>query len=446
VDEESARDWSFIPSPQPFPRIARAEGPYLYTDGGHRILDAAGGAIVCSIGQGRPEVAAAAAEAMRETSYVVPPFLTESRARLLERIKKGWLPPDLTRVAFTSGGSESGEFALRLARHHHVAAGRPERHKIIGRDLSYHGTTLATLAVGGHEKRRKGLEPLLLESPRIPACYCLRCPLDRTYPGCEVACATELEALIEREGPETIAAFIAEPIGGSTAGALVPPDEYWPTVAEICRRHGILLIADEVMTGFGRTGRRFAAEHWDLRPDILMGGKGLTSGYAPMGCVFATDAVVAPIAERRESPMFYTYSAHPAACAAADAVLDIIEREDLVARAARVGHELKDRLSKLEAHPHVAEVRGLGLLLAVELCRDRATLEPFPVEARMTDRVVGAGLGRGVFFYPSGCGPARDAVAIGPPFTIGSEEIETIVTVLEASIDDAAQRFLARTS
>ena len=272
MDDDLARDWSFIPSPRSGLRVTRAEGPYLYTDDGRRILDAAGGAIVANVGHGRPEVVAAVAKAMQETSYVVPPFITESRLRLLERIKASWLPADLTRVAFTSGGSESVEFALRLARHHHLAAGRPKRFKIIGRDLSYHGTTIATLAVGGHEKRRKGFEPLFVDSPRIPACYCLRCPLGRTYPDCGVACATELEAVIEREDPETIAAFIAEPIGGSTAGALTPPEEYWPTVAEICRRHGILLIADEVMTGFGRTGRRFAIEHWDLRPDILVGG------------------------------------------------------------------------------------------------------------------------------------------------------------------------------
>ncbi len=442
MDDDLARDWSFIPSPGSGLRVTRAEGPYLYTDDGRRILDAAGGAIVANVGHGRPEIAAAVAKTMQETSYVVPPFITESRLRLLERIKASWLPPDLTRVAFTSGGSESVEFALRLARHHHLAAGRPKRFKIIGRDLSYHGTTIATLAVGGHEKRRKGFEPLFVDSPRIPACYCLRCPLGRTYPDCGIACATELEAVIEQEGPETIAAFIAEPIGGSTAGALTPPEEYWPMVAEICRRHGVLLIADEVMTGFGRTGRRFAVEHWNLRPDILVGGKGLTGGYAPMGCVFATDDVVAPIAERRETPMFYTYGAHPAACAAANEVLRILEEENLIARAAETGRKLKDRLGKLDAHPHVAEVRGLGLLLGVELCLDAETLEPFPTEARLTDRICGAAMRRGVFVYPGGCGPARDAITLGPPFTINDEEIELIASVLEASIDDAARRFL----
>ena len=193
-----------------------------------------------------------------------------------------------------------------------------------------------------------------------------------------VACATELEHLIEREGADSIAAFVAEPIIGSTAGAVVPPDEYWPKIADICRRHNILLIADEVMTGFGRTGRRFAVEHWNITPDILVGGKGLAGGYAPMGAIFAREEVVAPIAARGDELMFYTFSAHPACCAAADTVLDIMEREGLVDRAAEMGRKLRQRLSALESHPNVAEIRGRGLLLGIELVKDRDTLEPFP--------------------------------------------------------------------
>jgi adenosylmethionine-8-amino-7-oxononanoate aminotransferase len=440
VADDLAREWAFVPGRGAPLRIARAEGSYLYTPEGRPILDAAGGAIVANIGHGRSEVARAVAEAIEREGYVVPPFVTESRLRLLERLRTRWLPGGLTRVAFTSGGSESVELAIRLARHHHVAAGRPGRFKIIGRDLSYHGTTLATLAVGGHEKRRSGLEPLLLRFPRIPACYCLRCPLERTYPECRVACASSLEEAIEREGAESVAAFIAEPIVGSTAGALVPPEEYWPSIVEICRARGILLIADEVMTGFGRTGRRFAVEHWNVAADILVGGKGLSGGYAPIGAVFATEETMAPLAERGEAPMFYTYSAHPAACAAADKVLEIVEREDLVARAARTGRELLERLEKLRSHPRVADVRGLGLLLGVEIVRDRATLEPFPQSARVTERIVGAGLRRGVFFYPGGSGPARDVITLGPPFNIEPEHVETIARVLEESIHEAVKR------
>lgn len=428
----------FIPTGFGAPlHVVRAEGCHLVTREGRRILDAAGGAILVNIGHGRREVAEAVARALEEVTYVVPVFATEHRLRLVERLVDRWLPPGLERVLLTSGGSESMDAALRLVRQHHVAAGRPERWKIVGRELSYHGTTLATLAVGGHPKRRAGFEPLLLDFPKAPACYCLRCPLGLRYPACAVACADEVERAIERAGPESVAAFVAEPIVGSTAGALVPPPEYWRRVAEICRRHGVLLVMDEVMTGFGRTGKRFAVEHFGITPDVLVGGKGLTGGYAPLGAVFASEAVVAPIAERHEDVMYYTYGAHPASCAAADKVLEILEREDLVRRAAEMGERLRSALARLEEHPHVAEVRGLGLLQAVELVRDRATLEPFPASARLTQRVVVEGILRGVFFYPGGVDPARDVVCLGPPLVIEDAEIETIARVLAESIDAA---------
>jgi adenosylmethionine-8-amino-7-oxononanoate aminotransferase len=444
ADPERARRFAFVPGAgAPFP-VARTEGSWLILPDGRRILDAAGGAIVANVGHGRREVGQAMLRALERTDYVVPPFATAERVELVERLVDRWLPPGLARVTLTSGGSESIDAAMRLARQHHVAAGRPERWKIIGRDLSYHGATLAALAVGGHAKRRAGLDPLLLDLPRAPACYCLRCPLGLALPGCQVACAEAIEQQIAREGPESVAAVIAEPVVGSTAGALVPPDAYWPRLAEICRHHGVLLIADEVMTGFGRTGRRFAVDHWGVVPDILVGGKGLTGGYAPMGGLFARDEVLAPIAARGDDFMFYTYGAHPAACAAALAVLDILEREALVERAAAVGKELLARLSgALAAHPHVAEVRGLGLLLGVELVRDRATLEPFPPEAHLTSKVVGAGLGHGVFFYPGGSGAARDVVVLGPPFTVSAAEIDRIVEVLPRAIDDAVERAVA---
>ncbi|RIL06476.1 MAG: aspartate aminotransferase family protein [Proteobacteria bacterium] len=439
ADAAAMRSFPFVPGSPTLP-IARAEGAWLHLPDGRRVLDAAGGAIVANVGHGRREIADAVARALEQASYLVPPFASESRLALLEELRRHWLPPALSRIALVSGGSESVDAALRLARQHHVAAGRPERWKMIGRDLSYHGATLATLAVGGHDKRRAGLEPLLADWPKAPPHYCLRCPLGCTRAACDLACVDAVERLIEREGPETVAAVIAEPVVGSAAGALVPPDDYWPRLAAICRRHGVLLIADEVMSGFGRTGRAFAVDHWGVVPDILVGGKGLSGGYAPMGGVYATDAVLAPLAARGDDFMFYTYGAHPASCAAALAVLRILEREQLVARAAAAGKRLLDRLrAALAEHPHVAEVRGLGLLLGVELVRDRATNEPFPSAAKLASRVVTAGLGRGVFFYPAGAGAARDVVCLGPPFTIGDEEIELVARVLPAAIDDAVR-------
>ncbi len=420
--------------------IASSEGAWLVTPDGRRILDAAGGAIVVGVGHGRREVAEAYARAASRAAFVVPPFATEERVALVERLFDHWLPPGLRRAFFTSGGSEGMDAAIRLVRQHHVSAGRPERWKVLGRDLSYHGTTLATLAIGGHAKRRAAFEPWLADLPRAPACYCLRCPLGERYPDCGVACADAVERAILEAGTETVAAFVAEPIVGSTAGALVPPDEYWPRLAEVCRRHGVLLLVDEVMTGFGRTGRRFGVDHWGIEPDVLVSGKGLSSGYAPIAGVFAREEVVAPIAERGDDVMFYTYSAHPGACAAACAVLDILEREHLVERAAKLGEQLRERLEGLAQHPNVAEVRGRGLLFGVELVRDRETLEPFPASAGLTGKVVGAGLGEGVFFYPGGSGAARDVVVLGPPFIVGEPDLDQIASVLERAITSAVAR------
>jgi adenosylmethionine-8-amino-7-oxononanoate aminotransferase len=438
MDLEGAREYPLLGRAAVPPlAISRAEGCFLFSADGRRILDAAGGAIVVNIGHGREEVAEVARRALLDATYVVPPFVTESRARLVSRLRKSWLPERLSRMVFTSGGSDAVDLALRIARQHFVSRGEMARWKVIGRELSYHGTTLATLSVGGHGKRKSGFEPLLVPHPKAPACYPLRCGLCRGGSGCSLACADAFEEVIIREGPETVAAVIAEPVVGSTAGAVVPPREYWPRLSEICRRYGVLLIADEVMTGFGRTGRRFAVEHWGVTPDLLVAGKGLSGGYAPIGAVFTTEEVVEPIAERGDELMFYTYSAHPGSCAIADKVLEILERENLVERAAALGRQLADRLAGLRSHPHVAETRGLGLLHAVELVCDSKTLEAFPPQSRVCTRVVAAGLRRGVFFYPGGGAPAPDVLCVGPPFVIEPDEIDFLVEVLEKSIGDA---------
>jgi adenosylmethionine-8-amino-7-oxononanoate aminotransferase len=438
---DGERAYSFIsrPGAKPF-AIERAEGAYLITPRGKRILDAAGGAIVSNIGHGRAEVGAAYARAVTEVSYVVPPFATPDRVRLVERLRNHWLPEELSRVAFTSGGSEAMDAAIRLVRQHFVSSGQPERWKVIGRGLSYHGATLATLAIGGHEKRRAPFAPWMPELPKAPACFCTHCPLGKTFPGCALACADELDRIIDEAGPDTVAAFVAEPISGSTIGAVAPPDGYWSRISEICRDRGILLVFDEVMSGFGRTGKRFALEHWGVVPDILVSGKGLSSGYAPICGIFAREEVIAPIAAARDELMFFTYAAHGGVCAAADAVLDIMERERLVERAAVMGQKLRERLKKLDDHPNVAEIRGRGLLLGVELVEDRDTRTPFPKQAALTAKVVAAGLELGAFFYPGGSGPAPDVIVLGPPFTIGETEIELISDILERAISSAVER------
>ena len=442
---EQAQRYPFLPFGGLSLQIARAEGSYLYTADGRRILDAAAGAIAANIGHGHPEVVEAAARALAEVSYVVPPFVTEHRARLVERLQRAWLPRGLTRCIFASGGSEAVDLALRIARQYFVARGETKRWKVIGRELSYHGTTFGTLDVGGHTKRRKGMEPWLHDFPKAPACYALRCASCRGESACNLRCADGIEEAIERAGAETVAAVILEPIGGSTAGALVPPDGYLPRVAEICRRRGVLLIADEVMCGFGRTGARFAVDHWGVLPDLMIAGKGLAAGYAPMSGVYATDAVAEPIGAAGMEVMYYTYSAHPASCAIADKVLEIMERDGLVARAVTSGERLRQRLvAELGDHPNVAEIRGRGLLQAIELVRDRATGEPFPAEAKAAGAVVGAGLAHGAFFYPGGCAPAQDVVVLGPPLNASDAELDECAALLRKALDAAVARIAAK--
>ena len=446
-----ARRYSFLPGLGSGLVIVRTEGSFLITQEGQRILDAAGGAIVANIGHGRVEVADAVAAAMARNTYLVPPFATPERVALVERLQDHWLPPGIERCIFASGGSESIDLAIRIARQHFVSKGEPERFQVIGRDLSYHGTTLSGLDVGGHLKRKKAYTPYLGDPPKAPACYPLRCELCSGQSGgnveCNLRCADALEDTIQAAGPETVSAVIVEPVGGSAAGALVPPEGYLPRVAEIARRHGALLIADEVMCGFGRTGAKFAVDHWGVVPDLLVGGKGLAGGYAPIGGVYTTGAVVEPIGAAGDDVMFYTFAAHPAACAAADKVLEISQREGLVERAGKMGAQLRDRLQDaLGQHPHVAEIRGKGMLQALELVRDRDTLESFGLEDNVTGTVVAAGIANGAFFYPGGAGSAQDVICLGPPLTISEDELDLLVTTLVKTLDDAMARVASRSA
>ncbi len=438
--QDKSHVWPFVPSSRII-EVAKAEGSWLIQPDGRRILDAAGGAIAANIGHGRKEVAAAAAEAMGECGFIVPTFLTPQRERLIERLQASWLPPHLTRVHLSSGGSEAADAAIRLARMHQIAKGEETRWKIIGRTPSYHGATALTLAAGGHAGRQKGFEPLTAQFPKVPAPYFLRSPLGRNHPDEDLRCAKALEDTILAEGPETVAAFLCESMTGSSGGALQPGPRYWPEVQRICKQYGVLLVVDEVMTGFGRTGKRFGIEHFDVRPDIMFAGKGLTGGYAPLAGIYASEDVVAPLAQRGESLMFYTFGGSPGACAAADKALEIMEREDLVARCAVQGEKLEALLQdRLGDHPHVAEIRGRGLLWGIELVADRETLELFPAEAGITNAVVGYGLREGAFFYPGGTGDVRDVICLGPPFTVSDDELEMIADRLRTAIDAATAK------
>ena len=426
--------------------IERAQGAYLFTRDGRKILDGGSGAVVSNVGQGREELAQLAAETVAQLNYVVPSWISPARERLVTRLR-GWTPPGLSRFFFTSGGSEAVEAALKFAILYQSVKGRPQKRRIVSRWLSYHGNTLGALSASGNRARRKNFEHALIDWPKIPPSYCYRCPWLKTYPECGLECATVLEEEIRRHGADSIAAFIAEPIVGASGGVIAPVDEYWPRIAEICRRNDILLIADEVMTGFGRTGKRFAVEHWNVRPDLLVGGKGLTGGYVPMGMIAVDEALVEECDRRGGDFMFFTYTAHSLACAMAERVLAIMEREGLVERAARVGARLGEHLRRvLGDHPMVGEIRGVGLFWGIELVRDRATREPFPPAARAIGRVLAAALKRGLFIYPSSGmaeGRGGDAIMVTPPFVIGDEEIEFIAQTLGATLDEVGANLTA---
>lgn len=427
-------NWPFIPTDMP--EISRAEGVFLFDSMGRSILDAAGGAIVTNIGHGRERVVEKVAEATRNTTYVVPPWLTPSRRALVDVLERHWLPPELPHIHMTSGGSESVETAVKLALQYHAARGESDRSVVIARSPSYHGTTLTTAALSGHAARKRGLEAGLASHPVVPTPYPLRCPAEIEHAHMGAWYAQSLEDAIQDAGSGRVAAFLAEPITGSSGGALVPPDDYWPKIRDICDRHGVLLIMDEVMTGFGRTGRKFGYQHWDFTPDILVSGKGLAGGYAPLGGVFASAGIGDALRSAKMNVMFHTFGAHPAACAAAAEVLTIMVEEDLVTRAREMGDKLQARLvARLGQHPHVAEIRGMGLLRAVEIVRDRESLRPYDEADNVSNRVVGEALKDGVFFYGGGTGEFRDIVCMGPPFTIEDVHIEQMADTLTTAID-----------
>jgi adenosylmethionine-8-amino-7-oxononanoate aminotransferase len=429
-------NWPFLRHRQL--EIKGAAGVHLFTADGRTLLDAAGGAIVANVGWGRQRVAERIAEVTRDCTYVLPPWITPSRRALVAALEAYWLPPGLRRIHITSGGSDAIESAMKMAIQYQAACGRASRTRILSRSVSYHGTTVATTAVSGHGARKRGLAHALNLHPTIATPYPLRCPLGRYHPDTTRFYLDNLRQTIEAQGPDTLAALLAEPISGSSGGAIVPPDDYWPAVRKICDDYGLLLILDEVMTGFGRTGTRFAFQHWAIEPDILVGGKGLAGGYAPIGGVFANERVAEALADARMNVMFHTFGAHPAACAAAAEVLNIMAEERLVEQVAAKGERLQAALQQVfHAHPHVAEVRGRGLLCAIEVVADTETLEPFPEPAGITHHIVAAALERGVSFYGGGTGEIRDIVCMGPAFVIEDADLMRMAEVLRAAVDAA---------
>lgn len=410
------------------PVFVRGEGVELIDDHGRRYLDAASGVGVTCLGYGVPEVVSAMSSQAEELPYLhALRFETPSSRSLADRVAEV-TPGDLDRVFFVSGGSEANESAFKFVRQYWIERGEPQRWKIVGRWPSFHGNTLATLSAGWHYERRKRNAPLLLPFPHVesPNCYrgCGHCDGG----GCTLACARELERTFIEAGPETVAAFIAEPVIGAAAGGLVPPPGYFRMVRDICDRYRVLLIADEVITGFGRLGRWFGIEHFDVVPDVLVFAKGIGAGYAPLGGFAARRSLLEPffVGSGRFEHNF-TYAGHPISAAVGNAVITILQRDRLVERVARLEHVFFDELrSQLGDLAIVGDVRGLGFLAGIELVADRVTKMPFPSAAGISARAAAYCLDEGVVLYPCSGGvngDAGDYLLLMPPFVTSEAEL-----------------------
>jgi len=421
------------------PRVARASGCEVWDGDGRRYLDGAGGAIVVGIGHGVASVADAIREQAARVAYAHATAFTSDALEAYAAELAAVVPVDGARVYPVSGGAEAIETALKMARAYHLARGE-DRHRVIARWGSYHGNTRGALDVSGRESLRRPYLPWLGQASHTLAAYEYRCPFAGTHPaGCGARYAEALEREILAAGPGTVAAFVAEPVAGAALGAAVPPDDYWPAVADVCRRHGVLLVADEVMTGFGRTGRWFACDHWGVRPDILALAKGAASGYWPLGLAVAAGEVHDTIGGAGFTHGL-TYSHHVVGAAAGREVLRVLRERRLVEAAETQGKRLRAGLeARLGGHRSTGDVRGLGLLVAVELVADRTAKAPFPRQRRVAERVVAAARDRGLLLYWStGCadGSDGDLVLLGPPLVVSDAEVDEMVDLTAAAVEE----------
>jgi adenosylmethionine-8-amino-7-oxononanoate aminotransferase len=423
------------------PIAVRGEGSWIFTADGRRLLDASGQAAVVSIGHGVAEIGRAMAEQASQIAFAhTTQFHSATAEKLAERLL-ALAPPNFRdggRVYFTSGGSEATETAIKLARQYWLERGDSKRFRVISRRQSYHGSTLGAMSVSGNVGRRAPYQPLLAEWGHIAPCFCYHCPFELKFPECGLACANDLDSLLHSYAAD-IAGFIFEPVVGATLGAATPPDGYVARNAEICRRHDILLIADEIMSGMGRTGKPFAVQHWNVEPDLILVGKGIASGYAPLGAVLVSRKVAEAFENGTGAFQHgFTYQAHPVATAAGNAVLDFIESQKLFEQVPNAAKELRSQLAvALEAHVNVGEIRGHGLLLGVEFEKNKSTREPFPREQNIADKIRQAALAENVLTYPSqGCvdGVRGDHVLLAPPFVLTPSESEIIARALGSAV------------
>jgi len=420
-----------------YPVAVRGEGAYLFDSGGHKYLDFHSSAVVSFIGHGNQRVAHAMRAQLDKLEFAhTTQFHTDPALALAEEVLR-FAGPHFTggAVFFTSGGSEAIESALKLARQYQVEIGQAKRHRILSRKQAYHGATFGAMAVSGNRQRRDMYLPMLRTDLQVNTPYCYRCEYGCS--DCAAQYAKEVDAVFDSMDNEA-AAMILEPISGATLGAVAPPDAYLSQVAQACSQRGALLIADEVMTGFGRTGTNFAVDHWSIAPDIMVVGKGIASGYAPLGAVIASARVVDAIANGTGTLIHgFTYNSHPVSMTAALAVLHEINNQNLVRQATSLGATLRNELKRLNDCESVGDIRGRGLLWAIEFVADRRTKRPFPREVTLAPKLAAASAKRGVMVYPmQGCadGTLGDHILVAPPAVITEAEIQHAVEELREAI------------
>jgi len=428
----------------PRPVVERAGGIYLWDTTGKRYIDGSSGAVNVNIGHGNRAVLDAMKRQMDRVSFAYTIHFQNAPANELARQLAERLPSGLERIYFVSGGSEAVEAAIKLARQWAVASGQNKRWKVIGRMPSYHGITIGALEPTGDEVLTRVFKPMSRPMPLIPAPTVHRDHDNLSLEERGLRYADMLEAKILREGADSVLAFIMEPIGGAATAALVPPDSYFARIREICDRHGVLLIHDEVMTGIGRTGKFLGGDHWRCRPDIVILSKGLSSGYAPLGAIAASEKIVGPVIAMGGFLHGHTYGGNPVSCAAGVAVLQEVDRLGLVDNAATMGEVLRGELEALSRRfPFVADVRGKGLLLGAEIYADPVLKRPLPREAVANVRLIDLAFERGLIIYSrrvSG-GPESDNFMVCPPLIVTSEEIGEIVRVLDDALEALAGEF-----
>ncbi|MFK4524865.1 adenosylmethionine-8-amino-7-oxononanoate aminotransferase [Bradyrhizobium japonicum] len=425
------------------PKAIGGEGVYLFAEDGRRVIDASGGAAVSCLGHQHPRVIAAMAKQASTLAYAHTAFFSSEPAEALAETLVGHEPGGLAYAYFVSGGSEAIEASIKLARQYFIERGEPQRQHFIARRQSYHGNTLGALAAGGNAWRRAPYAPLLSGAfSHVTPAFAYHEKHDSESDAQFVArLAAELEAEFQRLGPDTVAAFLAEPVVGATAGAVTAPDGYFKAVREICDRHGALLILDEVMSGMGRTGTTHAWEQEGVAPDIQAIAKGLGGGYQPIGAMLASGKIIDTI--RAGSGAFqhgHTYLAHPLACAAALAVQDVIREDRLLDRIKERGKQLEQRLTeRFGNHRHVGDIRGRGLFWAIELVADRAGRTSFDPALKLNQKIKAEAFANGLGCYPGGGtvdGIRGDHVLLAPPYIASAAEIDLIVDKLGTAVDN----------